>query len=127
MVRTMAAKLDGSGNGLEFAVGKLEPGGYSAVLHLAAGSVTHRDFACEAGGDEWADSRPDPERLHAVANATGGEYLDVEKIKSLRLPPGTQVTTERHTSPVLPVWLWALLATVFLGSHWIVRRVGGLP
>src|SRR5271165_3003532 len=45
----------------------LETGGYTARLRVPDGSMTRYDFACEAGGDEWADSRPDPSRLEAIA------------------------------------------------------------
>jgi len=45
----------------------LESGAYSALFRMGGGTSTRRDFACEAGGDEWADSRPDSDRLRAIA------------------------------------------------------------
>ena len=36
------------------------------------------------------------------------------------------IAAERHVTPVLPAWLWALGAAMMLGSHWLVRRRGGL-
>src|SRR5260370_29932914 len=41
----------------------LDAGAYTARLRVAGGPATRYDFACEAGGDEWADSRPDAKRL----------------------------------------------------------------
>ena len=126
VVRQMHASLDGSANTLTLNAGKLEAGGYSALLHLAGGAITHHDFACEAGGEEWADSRPDPERLRAIARSTGGQYLEAANVGSLTLPKGTRIATAHHVAPVVPTWLWALVATTLLGAHWVVRRALGL-
>ncbi len=105
----------------------LEPGGYTARLRVGNGATTRFDFACEAGGDEWADSRPDPARLQALAEATGGTFLFAgEDTARLPLPRPTIVSAERHVVPVAPPWAWTLLAAVALGAHWIVRRKGGL-
>jgi len=46
-------------------------------------------FACEAGGDEWADSRPDPERLRALddleADGAGADHPERASEESARL------------------------------------------
>jgi hypothetical protein len=107
-------------------VGKLEPGGYSARVWVGTGPSTRRDFACERGGDEWADSRPDEARLRAIAQATGGEFLRASKASEIPLPPATEVAAERRVEPVLPAWTWTLLAAAALGVHWIARRKTGL-
>src|SRR5262249_30024923 len=69
--REVVVKKDGkpsaSGEPLAVDVGKLEPGAYSARVWVGNGPSTRRDFACERGGDEWADSRPDEARLAAIA------------------------------------------------------------
>jgi len=115
------------GNVVDVPVPALEPGGYTARLHVGTGATTRFDFACEAGGDEWADSRPDPGRLQALAEATGGRFLNAgEDLSLLPLPKPTVVSAERHVVPVAPPWAWTLLAAVALGAHWIVRRKGGL-
>jgi uncharacterized membrane protein len=107
-------------------VGKLEPGGYTAKVWVGTGPSTRRDFACERGGDEWADSRPDEARLKAIAKATGGEFLRASDAGRLPLPPATEVAAERRVEPMLPAWSWTLLAAASLGIHWIVRRRTGL-
>jgi uncharacterized membrane protein len=104
----------------------LDPGGYSARLRIGSGPTTRRDFACEAGGDEWADSRPDPDRLRALASATGGTFLWADEGRGIPLPKPTVVSAERHVVPVAPPWVWSLMAAVLLGAHWIARRRGGL-
>jgi uncharacterized membrane protein len=107
-------------------VGKLEPGGYSARVWVGTGPSTRRDFACEQGGDEWADSRPDEARLRAVSQATGGEFFRASNAGEIPLPPATEVAAERRVEPVLPAWTWTLLAAAALGVHWIARRKTGL-
>lgn len=129
-VRTREATLDGSGKPIELDIGALEAAGYSAVMEISTeggkGPTTRRDFACEKGGDEWADSRPDVERLKAIAAATGGRYVTAGNAGSLPLPPAMQIAAERQVAPILPAWAWALGAAMMLGAHWIVRRLSGL-
>ncbi len=107
-------------------VSALEPGGYSARVRIGNGPATRRDFACERGGDEWADPRPDLTRLRTIAAATGGVSLSAHEAGQVPLPPALEVSAERHVSPVLPAWLWSLLAAISLGAHWITRRRTGL-
>jgi hypothetical protein len=111
-------------------IGRLEPGGYSATVELGAagakGPSMRRDFACERGGDEWADSRPDVARLRAIAEATGGKAVAADDAATLPLPPATVVATERYVAPLAPPWIWTLTAALALGAHWIARRRGGL-
>jgi hypothetical protein len=110
----------------DFALPPLEAGAYSARLRVGRGALTRHDFVCEAGGDEWADSRPDPDRLRALAKATGGAFADASEAAALPLPKPTVVSAERHVSPVAPPWAWTLAAAVLLGAHWVARRRGGL-
>lgn len=107
-------------------VGKLTPGGYSARVWVGTGPSTRKDFACERGGDEWADSRPDEARLRDIASVTGGKFLRAADAGQIPLPPATEVAAERRVQPVLPSWVWSLLAAVALGAHWIARRKTGL-
>jgi uncharacterized membrane protein len=105
----------------------LETGGYTARLRLGSGPTTRRDFACEAGGDEWADSRPDADRLKSLARATGGAFVWADDAApSIPLPKPTVVSAERHVVPIAPPWSWSLAAAVLVGLHWIVRRRSGL-
>lgn len=104
----------------------LEAGGYSARVAIDEGTSTVRQFACEVGGDEWADSRPDAERLRDLAEATGGKFSWAGDPIDLPWPKASVVSAERHVVPIAPAWLWALLAALTFGSHAIARRRGGL-
>ena len=116
----------GSSSAVEITLPPLAAGGYTARLKLGAGPTTRRDFACESGGDEWADSRPDRERLRALASATGGSFHDATDDLTLPLPKPAVVSAERHVVPVAPSWAWSLAAAVALGVHWFARRRSGL-
>ncbi|HEY2516563.1 MAG TPA: vWA domain-containing protein [Polyangiaceae bacterium] len=111
---------------LELTLPALAVGGYTARLRVGSGSSTRRDFACEAGGDEWADSRPDPERLRALAAATHGVFVSGRDVAELPLPKPTVVSAERHVVPLAPPWIWSLVAALALGAHWFARRRSGL-
>jgi uncharacterized membrane protein len=130
VAHTGEATLDGSGKAVEMPVGALPAGGYSAEVEIVGaagkGPTTRRDFACEKGGEEWADSRPDVKRLEAIAAATGGKYVVARDVGSLPLPPAMVVAAERQVAPLLPPWAWAVGAALLLGAHWIVRRLSGL-
>jgi len=116
----------GSSSAVEIALPPLAAGGYTARLKLGAGPTTRRDFACESGGDEWADSRPDRDRLRALASATGGSFHDATDDLTLPLPKPAVVSAERHVVPVAPPWAWTLAAAIALGVHWFARRRSGL-
>jgi uncharacterized membrane protein len=116
-----------SGDVTDVTVPALESGGYTARLHALGGATTRFDFACEAGGEEWADSRPDPARLKALAEATGGTFRWADDdMSKLPLPAPTRVSSERHVVPLAPPWAWTLFAAMALGGHWIARRRSGL-
>ncbi len=104
----------------------LPAGGYAARLRVAGGATTRHDFACEAGGDEWADSRPDPIRLERLAHANGGTFAFATEAAELKLPKPTIVSAERRVTPLAPPWVWTLAAATLLGVHWVARRRSGL-
>jgi uncharacterized membrane protein len=104
----------------------LDPGAYTARVRSAGGAATRKDFACETGGDEWADSRPDPQRLEALAKATGGAFVNASDVSALTLPKPTVINAERHVTPLAPAWSWTFSAALLLGVHWLVRRRSGL-
>jgi uncharacterized membrane protein len=118
-----ALSTDGSA---DFEVPPLDPGGYIAQLLEGRTVLARADFACERGGDEWADSRPDPERLSALSRATGGEFAFAPSARGLSLPRPVRISTQRRVTPLLPSWVLTLSAAVLLGLHWIVRRRDGL-
>jgi uncharacterized membrane protein len=105
----------------------LAAGAYVARLRVGSSGTTRREFACEAGGDEWADSRPDGERMKGIAEASGGVFAWAdEDVGRIPMPKPTMVSAERHVVPVAPPWVWTVMATVVMGAHWIARRRGGL-
>lgn len=110
----------------EIPIPKLEPGGYTARVRIGAAPPSGHDFACERAGPSWGDSRPDPERLWKIAQVTSGQSVRFDAIDSLPIPPSTEIAAERHVTPVLPPWAWALSASVLLGVHWVSRRRSGL-
>jgi hypothetical protein len=130
VVQTAKAKVAPRGQPTEVAVGKLTAGGYRATVEIRHGEgrapVVRQDFACEKGGDEWADPRPDVERLRAIAEATDGELLAVDALGGLDLPEATPIDAERQVRPVAPPWAWTSAAAALLGAHWLVRRKRGL-
>ena len=119
-------KVDVPAGATDVALPPLAAGGYTARLRVVGPVPTRRDFACEAGGDEWADSRPDEPRLRAIAKATGGAFRAANDDLSLPLPKPTVVSAERHVMPLAPPWTWTLFAAVALGVHWFARRRSGL-
>lgn len=104
----------------------LAQGGYTAEVRVGDAPATRHDFGCEKGGRAWADSRPDPDRLQMIAAARDGQAVRVDDIETLPTARLTEVTAERHVSPIAPAWLWTLVACVFMGGHWVVRRQSGL-
>lgn len=113
----------------------LDAGGYSVSVRLGSSEgqtasslapATRRDFACEEGGAEWADSRPDLPRLRALSKTTGGVYTTADKLDAIPFPKSTMINTQRKTAPILPAWAWTMIAAALVGVHWVVRRRGGL-
>lgn len=104
----------------------MEPGGYAVRMRVGEGPSTRHDFACESGGQEWADTRPDPQRLKQIAAATGGSSVGPEDTSKLSFPDAMPVASERHVTPWMPPWVWTLAAAIALGLHWITRRWVGL-
>jgi hypothetical protein len=125
-VHVAAKRASPDDPGLDLVLPPLGPGGYTARLRVGTGATTRRDFACEAGGDEWADSRPDPDRLRALASATGGTFATSSDAGSIPFPKPTVVSAERHVVPFAPPWTWSLVAAVLVGLHWMARRRSGL-
>lgn len=100
-------------------------GGYAARVQLGDAPPTRFVFACEAAGPAWSDSRPDAGRLEAISRATGGEFVEAGEISDLPPPNGTFIAARRESTPVLPPWIWTLVAAAFLSGHWILRRAVG--
>lgn len=119
-------RMEGDRETATLPLGVLAEGGYSATVRIGSAPPTRFDFACERGGAAFADSRPDPALLERLASATGGVSLPAADVSRLKAPPPTRVESQRVTAPLLPAWLWALLAACAIGGHWYARRRAGL-
>lgn len=108
-----------------FDLGKLEAGGYLARATLGSAPGARFVFPCERGGEALGDSRPDAERLERIARATGGVSTSWDRAGDVPKPAVTLVAAERRASPLLPPWLWTLLAAAMMGAHWLTRRSSG--
>lgn len=120
-----AVEVDARGT-IDVPLRPLPAGGYTARVTVGSAPATRYDFGCEGGGMAWTDTRPDPERLRRIAAVSGGLFVEGGAVDKLPVPRLSNITAERHTSPILPVWVWTLLSAVCLGAHWVVRRQGGL-
>ncbi len=129
VVRELRAELGAGRRPTAIDVGRLAPGGYVATVELertVPSAPSRYDFACEVGGDEWADPRPDPERLAAIADATGGTAVGLGEVDAIAIPEGAEVVAARYVRPVRPPWFWTSTAALLLGVHWLLRRRWGL-
>ncbi|MBK8256351.1 MAG: hypothetical protein IPK82_27240 [Polyangiaceae bacterium] len=129
-VKSLTANVPGDAAPIQIDAGSLPAGGYSISVEIGEGAEkgapARRDFACEKGGDEWADPRPDVDRLEAISRATGGTTVKAANIDTIPLPAATEVSAERRVSAIVPPWTWTVLASILLGLHWILRRRKGL-
>jgi hypothetical protein len=119
-------RLEGDAETATLPLGVLEEGGYTATVRIGSAPPARFDFACERGGAAFADSRPDPNLLERLAKATGGVSLAASDAASLKAPPPTHVESQRVTAPLVPAWVWALIAAAGIGAHWYARRRAGL-
>lgn len=124
--RVLSVTASFAAGAAEVTLPPLPTGGYSAKVTFGPGVSTRRDFACEAGGEEWEDSRPDPLRLERIARAFQGRYKTAASVGEIPLPKPKVVSAERHVVPLAPPWAWSLIAALFLGVHWFFRRQAGL-
>jgi len=107
----------------------VEPGAYRIVVRDPEdnASLAEQGFLVEAGGDELADPRPQPEHMRAIAAATGGRFFQAENPPAL-----TDVDRTRARSlgtvvsaPFASVWFF-LGMVALLAAEWALRRAWGL-
>jgi len=111
---------------VEVPLGVLSAGAYSATARIGGGMSARVGFACEAGGVALADSRPDPERMRRLTEASGGYTVEVHGIGDLPVPQSMFVDEARTSRPIVPAWLLSLVAAVLLGATWVTARRYGM-
>jgi uncharacterized membrane protein len=124
--KPLQLRMEGDVETATLPLGALSEGGYTATVHIGSSPPARFDFACESGGPAFADSRPDPGLLERISQQTGGVSLKAADAGSLKAPPPTHVESQRVVAPLVPAWIWALLAASGIGAHWYVRRRAGL-
>lgn len=122
VLERISAGTDGS---LRFVARGLTAGGYAVRVKVGEAPPTRSVFACEAGGESWSDSRPDPARLRAIAEATGGQFVEFDEVSKLPSPGSTFIAVNRESRPLLSAWIWATLAAFSMSIHWVIRRAAG--
>jgi hypothetical protein len=119
-------RMEGDVETASLPLGELTEGGYTATVRIGSAPPTRLDFACERGGPAFADSRPNPGLLERLSRETGGVSVRAADAASVPAPPPTHVESQRLVAPLLPAWVWALLAASAVGGHWYARRRAGL-
>jgi uncharacterized membrane protein len=119
-------RMEGDVETATLQLGVLTEGGYTATVHIGSSPPARFDFACESGGPAFADSRPDAALLERISKESGGVSLRAADASRLQAPPPTHVESQRVVAPLLPAWIWALLAATGIGAHWYARRRAGL-
>ncbi|MCC7381034.1 MAG: hypothetical protein IT384_04350 [Deltaproteobacteria bacterium] len=126
----LSARTDADGNAT-IDLGALQPGTY--LLRAAARSGDERVGAAEepliveAADVELQAPFPRPEILSALAESSGGRFVDVsESLGRVRIKDSRRVEVDR--SRVIPIWdtlpAFLLLLAVLSAEWWIRRRSG---
>ncbi len=106
-----------------------QPGAYRIEARLADRTepLAEEWLVVEAGGDELADPRADPELLSRLAEATGGSFF----ADPSRAPSLDELDTTRTRSlgiaeraPFASVWAFVLFVALFV-TEWVLRRRWG--
>jgi uncharacterized membrane protein len=115
----------GASSSRRFVARSIPEGGYAARVRVGAAPPTRTVIACEKGGEAWSDSRPDQERLSAIAELTGGQSVTSDRVMDLPKPQSSFISAQRESLPLAPAWAWAALAVSAMGVHWLIRRAVG--
>ena len=110
-------------------VAPAEPGAYRVVVEggEADGALGEEGFVVELGGDELADPRPRPERLRALAEASGGRFVArPEEAPALGSFDATRTRSEalREVAPFATPWAVGVLMGLLV-LEWLLRRRWG--
>jgi uncharacterized membrane protein len=106
-----------------------EPGAYRIVVRDPEDEslLAEQGFLVEAGGDELADPRPQPEHMRAIAAATGGRFFQAETPPALAELDRTRARSLGTvvSAPFASVWFF-LGMVALLAAEWALRRAWGL-
>lgn len=111
--------------------GPLEPGAYRVLVYLGAEPepLASELLVVEAGGEELADPRADPERLTQLAVATGGSFTsaaDAGDAPALSSFDATRTRRlgAREVAPFASLWAFLAVVSLLAFEWWIRRRAG---
>jgi hypothetical protein len=105
----------------------------TARLTSAAGAeVEKATIVARPRSTEYEAFKPRPERLRALAEATGGRYFEPTESAALARAVAARVReAPRVPAPgrrgLWPPWLAFPAALLFLAAEWVLRRRAGLP
>jgi hypothetical protein len=119
-------------------VGEIEAdaeGNYEITARLTGGAgaeIEKTTVVATPESAEYGAYRPRPERLQALAEATGGRYFGPAEADALAHAVAARVReAPRVTVPgrraLWPAWLAFPAALMFLAVEWFLRRRAGLP
>jgi len=124
------ARLDGEGRVSVEMEGPPNPGAYRVVARRVGDpeALCEEGFVVEAGGDELADPRPDPEHLQQITEATGGTFVssaadapDLDAFDTVRTRSLGAVTY----APLATAWAFVVVVALLL-LEWALRRRWGM-
>lgn len=110
------------------------PGSYRIVATATApdgSAVGSREagWVAQPSADEFARLEPDRDYLQQLADRTGGELVDGDRLDAFvaGLSARSAPITEPWTAPIWHQPLYFLLALACFGAEWALRRINGLP
>ena len=120
-----------NGNGL-LALGQVEPGAYvlraRASFEGEAVGVAEEPIIVEAADVELQSPFPRPATLRTLAEASGGEFVEIDDdLPEVEIKDTRRVEVDRTRR--VPVWDTLPVFVLFLlvvGTEWWLRRRGGL-
>ena len=124
-----AARSGGNGEVEESFPAPLRAGAYRVTVALDGQdeALAEEYFVVEEGGDELARPRSQSAPLRALAEATGGRFVErPEDAPELSAFESTQIRRlgARVTRPFGSVWMFAFVL-ILISSEWLLRRRWG--
>jgi hypothetical protein len=115
-------------------VGRLDAGVYQVRVRVSSDNPsegqrfeTHFYAIAEQGGQEWARTSPDRDKVEALAKAFSGTVTDAAHVDDWELHAEKVITLQQQITPIFSAWIYSLIAAIALGAHWLLRRQTRLP